>query len=892
MPLRAALLCAAALLLSPPGAGAALTLSSYSNTALAGAPASTVAVPTLQLALPGGSPLSAEVSGTLSPRAVSNASRWSFRCRFEHVTFAFVRIDGHVVCQHGAYNTTGAGLTDGEDFRLASKQSGLVVSAQIYHMAPSPSPAVAELRWCEGGDAARCELLPAAALSPVLPAPERQRRAMQRRMAAGWGSWLHRDALSIALLPDSAVLTVMLCRISSGECLRGANIDGNGGARPGSAHWDPTHPVRVGSHAMNHSYSQLWAWGPPLALRQVNVSIEYAVGPAGSERQLDVVVTPAPQHSREELKDFAVAFAGSFAWGRVGTVEASGRSLRMQGYGLGAIELTATAAVLPKPLPKPGVVPPGLLRGMPCAFGHNSAGDKDCASNRCEAGKCTAPQTLPHLALSLGDGAVALSTHANATLAGVQQRVAARAAAEQRHHARFGADHTELVEALGAAVSWRHIYVPAEEGTVMPVTYGFSWITPGPLTNDWRYILFCWDNIFGSYIAGVLGYKEAAYSNLIGIVTAKANDGFVPNWAAGGSKNDVSEPAVGSRVLLDLYRRFGDLWIVELLFDHLLDWNRWLWTRRRVVGAAGTPCEEPGFLTVGNDYQNCTTNISLATNCPGGGESGLDQSPLWDCPDAAPSGAGGNCSVLFNPSSHLLQLADVQSTSLFVMDAESLATLADVLGRSDAAAELRSRAAVMRAQLAKTWDEDAQTFADIYVSTGAFSDRLTPNAFYPLLARAATAEQATAMVEKHLLNPKEFCISDTYETDGNDNCYWGLPSIAANAPQFMQPQSYIYWRGLSWGPMTMLTWWSLDAYRNVSTVRAARTTLAKQKTGMMMSMWRRNRHICENYSPYAPDSSLVPGTSNGGERNTECTGWQFCKRHRFSSAFLCGFRLK
>ena len=35
----------------------------------------------------------------------------------------------------------------------------------------------------------------------------------------------------------------------------------------------------------------------------------------------------------------------------------------------------------------------------------------------------------------------------------------------------------------------------------MPVTYGFSWITPGPLTNDWRYILFCWDNIFASYTA-------------------------------------------------------------------------------------------------------------------------------------------------------------------------------------------------------------------------------------------------------------------------------------------------------------------------------------------------------------------------------------------------------
>ena len=41
----------------------------------------------------------------------------------------------------------------------------------------------------------------------------------------------------------------------------------------------------------------------------------------------------------------------------------------------------------------------------------------------------------------------------------------------------------------------------------MPVTYGFSWIAPDPATNDWAYILFCWDNIFASYSAGVLGYS-------------------------------------------------------------------------------------------------------------------------------------------------------------------------------------------------------------------------------------------------------------------------------------------------------------------------------------------------------------------------------------------------
>jgi hypothetical protein len=236
-----------------------LTLQHYNNTALAGDVSSTTLIHTFSLSLPGAELFSAEVSGSFSPRPASNASWWSFACTFRRVEYAFIRIDGHMVCQHGAYNRTGAAEDPGQ-FRLRSKQAGLPVMGEIYHTQASAEPAVAELRWCEEGDTARCTLLPSTTLAPTLPLAEQQRRAMQRGMARGWGSWLHRDALSVALLPDAAVVTVMLCRISTGKCLRESNIDGNGGG------FDPTHPVRVGSHAIDHTYSQLYVWGPP-ALR-------------------------------------------------------------------------------------------------------------------------------------------------------------------------------------------------------------------------------------------------------------------------------------------------------------------------------------------------------------------------------------------------------------------------------------------------------------------------------------------------------------------------------------------------------------------------------------------------------------------------------------------------
>ena len=264
--------------------------------------------------------------------------------------------------------------------------------------------------------------------------------------------------------------------LGTGECLRQSNLDGNGGDI------DPTHPVRVGSHAIDHSYSQLYAWGPSEVFQHVNVSIEYSVGKrdnSGSERELDVLVTPIAvvrsatesdsEAEPESQANFAVVFAGSFAWGRVGTVsvDPSAREISLQGHRLEPVQLRATAAVLPKPVC--GAVPPGLLGGQACQFGskacgsqsctQSAGGDIACSSGVCltppgepwAVGNCTAPQQLPHLALSLGAGPVGLTTRRGsdgnasaATLTSIQARVAAALAVQRRHEQRFGSEHAEL----------------------------------------------------------------------------------------------------------------------------------------------------------------------------------------------------------------------------------------------------------------------------------------------------------------------------------------------------------------------------------------------------------------------------------------------------------------
>ena len=288
-----------------------------------------------------------------------------------------------------------------------------------------------------------------------------------------------------------------------------------------------------------------------------------------------------------------------------------------------------------------------------------------------------------------------------------------------------------------------------------------------------------------AYEAGVLGARDTAYSSLIQVIRSKSNDGFVPNWYSGGSKSQQSEPLLGSRVLLDLYQRFGDLWLVELLVDDLLDWHEWTWSRRRVVVAGSACCDEPGYISVGNDYSACTNACDCVNDFKG--ESGLDQSPKWDPIGAAPDGSGGDCTGMAVNGSRVLQMGETQSSSLFVADAEALAALAGAVNRTSQQALLLARAAAMRAQVARLFDAQQQAFMDLHVHSGRFSDRLSPTSFYPLLALGAAAPPAqVAASVAHLVNSSEFCVTADFASNP-DRCYWGLPSIAASDRAYMQP---------------------------------------------------------------------------------------------------------
>jgi putative isomerase len=119
--------------------------------------------------------------------------------------------------------------------------------------------------------------------------------------------------------------------------------------------------------------------------------------------------------------------------------------------------------------------------------------------------------------------------------------------------------------------------------------------------------------------------------------------------------------------------------------------------------------------------------------------------------------------------------------------------------------------------------------------------RLAPTNFYPLLAKAATTEQADQMIKKHMLNPDEF---------------WGervLPAIARNDPAFKDQE---YWRGRIWAPMNWLVYLGLRNY-DTPTATQARKELAEKSLQLFLHEWNEKGHVHENYSAVSDDSDGV-----------------------------------
>jgi len=468
----------------------------------------------------------------------------------------------------------------------------------------------------------------------------------------------------------------------------------------------------------------------------------------------------------------------------------------------------------------------GMLWNRPGGWRLDDAVLKGESGDRCINVFATAPSVpephcwalTPYLALPL-TGAVGLATGRARSLAEIEAILASQRAREEARTAAFG-DLAEVYSAARASLAWNTIYDPLKDRVITPVTR--TWCPHG-------WVLFEWDAYFGAFMFS-LDCPELAFANAVAITNEITDQGFVPNGvtAHGYCSRDRSEPPVGAWVCREIYRRHPERWFLETVYPNLLRWNRWWWQARRdrdLLAWGSTPYEP----VLDTPWEHKGVNDRFGASL----ESGLDNSPMYD-------------DIPFDPVTHQLQLWDVGLNGLYVADCEALAEIADILGHSADANELRVRAATVRqAMQERLWDESFGLFLNRRRDNGEFSRRLAPTHFYALLARTATATQAQRMIREHLLNPAEFWGE------------WVLPSIARNDPAYHDQD---YWRGRIWGPMNFLTYISLLQY---PALIDARLNLVEKSKALLLKNWRAHGHVLENYNAETGDNTVAKGKHGG-----------------------------
>lgn len=437
---------------------------------------------------------------------------------------------------------------------------------------------------------------------------------------------------------------------------------------------------------------------------------------------------------------------------------------------------------------------------------HGSAGDIPVYCTCATPGSATKSELIdipsggPYFAADL-TGPVGISTGKRRTVAEIETAI------ETQHHAyeqSLGTGkNAPIVDAIETTLGWDTIYEPSHERVVSPVSRVWS-------VNWGGYVIFDWDTFFAATMAGI-GDRDLAYANALETLREETAEGFVPNYARGGGWKsfDRSEPPVGAITVLGLYRKFNDRWFVEDAFEPLLRWNRW-WNEHRQID---------GYMAWGSDSENAPGNLddgSRGTRMGAILESGLDNSPMYD-------------GATYDGEKHVLEYADVGLMSMYIADCDALAQMAAILSKPDIEKELKDRAARFRAKLETLWNPESGIFLNKDLHTGKFNTRLSPTNFYPMLARAATPRQARTMIEKHLLNPKEFWGD------------WIIPSIERDDPAFHDQN---YWRGRIWGPMNYLVYLGLCNYDDAK----ARQQFASKSYELFLKEWNSNRHVHENYN--------------------------------------------
>ena len=620
-------------------------------------------------------------------------------------------------------------------------------------------------------------------MTEYLSCPEYE--VLKKDYIRGWKTWNVHSVFSYVHMPDALALDLCFKEYRDGNFLRNALI----GRFPADDPEDATEVLFPGDHAADDSYT---------SMRMNWCGMELQVESADCGDTFALLVTPLKQ----QIEPAGVYLQAGYMFNRPGRAEAAGYAgaeascpdnyIRAFSPARGARQESNSWLILssgedPCPdrnVPLSGTYLSAALTG-PAAFLAKRLPEKEEERKRAE-------EELQKI--SRGE---------------ILEQAAALVREKREQLEKTYRPYGELAwmaQAMECAVSWDTVYDANLDRVISPVSRLWSIRKGG-------YVLFCWDNFFAGYLAGPFS-KALAYSNVIEIVNERTQKGFVPNMSCGnGMKTeDRSQPPVGSRMVLELYKKYGDLWLVRLLYPALLEWNTWFFENRRSKDGAFCWGSDPSPVLFGNRWE-----IDGVYDRFGGAlESGLDNSPMYD-------------EIPFDRDSHCLMLEDAGLTGLVIMDCAALGELAGILGREDDRELLRKRRESVQRALDLLWDEERGFYYNRRTDTKEFSPRISPTNFYALFSEEVPDGRLTRVVNEHYYNTEEF-YGD-----------WMLPSIARNDPAF---EDQDYWRGRVWAPLNFLVYLAFEQHHLTKEC----SDLAQKSAKLFQPEWDKHRHVHENYN--------------------------------------------
>lgn len=376
------------------------------------------------------------------------------------------------------------------------------------------------------------------------------------------------------------------------------------------------------------------------------------------------------------------------------------------------------------------------------------------------------------------------------------------------------------LDAMRRVLLWNTAFEPESRRVITPVSRGWC-RSPDSFGH---YVLFGWDTFFAALMLGMVD-KNLAYATLSSILEEIVPEGHIPNFgSATGASRDRSEPQVGAWCAMKLYRQYGERDFLEECFDRLLQWNRWRFAAR--------DCNNDGLLELASTpYRPDRPDEQWHKREVGGKqgamwESGLDNHPMWDA-------------AIFNEHEHCMELSYAGENGLMVADCHILADMATILGRTREVEELRQRgnrlAGLVNAEL---WSDEAGSYLN-KDWTGQFNPVMGLPHFYPLIA-GIVSDARKPLLMKRLTDPDEF---------GGPLV---IPNVGRRESSFKDQN---YWRGRIWGPTNFLV---SEGVRRSGEATIARD-LAQKSLALLVSNWRKNGRVCENYNAITGEGSEPGG---------------------------------